>query len=249
MKSKSFLMAMLLVIAMSVSITSCTKEETPDVPQDVIFTLNYTFAESGSMTRATGAEVYNEFYDSYIKTKRLTPTTYSLTFTNKESGAEVAVVKGTWTEKEGIRLPEGTYHVEGTSERIYTGGSIDAASEYVSDTVFIKFDEDIALKENQTELTLTAKYDSYLLMLDATNIKSVTYTGIKNWNFGEADDLKYLFVQRASTVSKTEDRINITRDNNKVTIYVKKLPFEKGKYYYFNDMTNSFDLPPMESGN
>ena len=27
------------------------------------------------------------------------------------------------------------------------------------------------------------------------------------------------------------------------------LPIEIGKYYYFNDITNSFDIPKMESGN
>ena len=27
------------------------------------------------------------------------------------------------------------------------------------------------------------------------------------------------------------------------------IPFEKGKYYYFNDIDNSFNIPPMEEGN
>lgn len=42
----------------------------------------------------------------------------------------------------------------------------------------------------------------------------------------------------------------VTRnDGQKSNINLVDIPFEKGKYYYFNDMTNSFDIPKMESGN
>jgi hypothetical protein len=41
----------------------------------------------------------------------------------------------------------------------------------------------------------------------------------------------------------------IRNDNSQIKIELEKQPFEKGKYYYFNDMTNSFDIPKMESGN
>ena len=41
----------------------------------------------------------------------------------------------------------------------------------------------------------------------------------------------------------------LLKDGMKSTIYLQDIPFTIGKYYYFNNMTNSFDLPPMDSGN
>ena len=77
---------------------SCSKEDDYIANQDVEFNLSYTFAESGSMTRASGADVYGEFYDKYIKTKLLTPTTYSLTFSNS-NGETVMTTSGNGVKK------------------------------------------------------------------------------------------------------------------------------------------------------
>ena len=251
MKSKSFLMAMLLVIAMSASITSCTKEETPDVPQDVTFTLDYTFVESGSMSRATGNEVYEEFYNEYIKAKMLTPSFYSLTFVNKETGAE-ATIKGKWDSKDGIRLPEGEYEVTGTS----TPREKDF-SEW-SDSVHLVFNETVSINRGDTNLTLNAIYDSFLLMFDAENTKSISCkndgftSSVKDDKLSKTDKLFWVFMQQTYyKESRNNDYyLTISRiDGQKSTIMLINIPFEKGKYYYFNDMTNSFDLPPMESGN
>ena len=253
MKSKSFLMAMLLVIAMSASFTSCTKEETLDVPQDVTFTLDYTFVESGSMSRATGTEVYNEFYEKYIKTKVLTPTSYSLTFTNKATGA-TATMEGCWDKTEGIRLVEGEYEVKGVSQPITRNTT-------PSDTVYLSFEENISISKDMDRLLLTAKYDSYLLMLDASNYKEAHFNHYSSNNSNpdikkplyKADNLLTLFIRDfnyGSSYNSMIPKLILTRkDNHSIEVPLNKIPFEKGKYYYFDDMTNSFDLPPMESGN
>lgn len=46
------------------------------------------------------------------------------------------------------------------------------------------------------------------------------------------------------------NRISVKRKDGKYShIVLDKVPFEKGKYYYFNDIDNSFNIPPMEEGN
>ena len=226
---------------------ACDKNESNTTPE-VEFTIDYTFIESGDMTRATGEDVYGQFYNNYIKTKILTPTSYELTFTNTKTG-DIANINGLWASKNGIRLPEGTYTVNGTSYRNYNG-SLDLHSEYISDTTFISFNEEIQLAVDQTTLELTAQYDSYLLLFDSTNISAIEYEGLKRWQLKTYGNLRVLFINRQSTVSTKNDCIKITRtDGTTITIYLKNLPFEIGKYYYFNDMTNSFDIPKMEAGN
>lgn len=245
------ILSTMLIMTSLVCFVSCSNDvEEIYIPQEVEFTLDYTFAESGSMTRATGEEIYSSFYDKYIKTKQFTPTTYSLTFTNKETGA-VATINGRWDKKDAIRLPEGTYDVNGIS----VPQEVDF--EEWSDSVYLVFDEIISLKKENTHMSLTAKYDSYLLMFDAENSTNIAcrctgYTSSIKKGVPYDDKLYWIFMQKSYY---GKDKYNdyyvvITRtDRQKSNIKLVDIPFEKGKYYYFNDMTNSFDIPKMESGN
>ena len=153
--------SMMLVLASFLGLASCANDEIY-TPQEVGLTLDYTFAESGSMTRAAGEEVYGSFYEKYIKTKKLTPTTYSLIFTN-----------GVWGNKDAIRLMEGEYTVAGTSAPQPIEDEM--LSHHISDTVFISFDETVHISKDMTSITLTAKYDSYLLMFDKDNCNEAYY--------------------------------------------------------------------------
>lgn len=249
---KKFLFTMLTVTSVVV-FTACSSDEEHYVPQDVEITLDYTFIESGAMTRATGADVYNEFYEKYIKTRQLTPTTYSLTFTNQETGA-TATINGRWDKKDAIRLTEGIYEVTGVSVPIHK-----KLKGEPSDTTYLSFNEIINITKDMSSIKLQAHYDAYLLMFDAENAKEIYYEHYYDSNYANTHiehnlynagtilsmfirDLEYGDDDRAH-------RIYLTRnDGQKTTITLGKFPFEKGKYYYFNDMTNSFDIPPMESG-
>ena len=120
----------------------------------------------------------------------------------------------------------------------------------VSDTAFLSFKETVNITKDMDYLTLTAKYNSYLLMFDRENSNSVyynCYTYSKELNL--CDDVYALFIERL-TYGNSSNIIAITRNNGtKSSVSLDNFPFEKGKYYYFNDMTNSFDIPKMESGN
>ncbi|MBQ9077398.1 MAG: hypothetical protein IJY31_06100 [Muribaculaceae bacterium] len=187
MKVKSFPLA-LIVLSFACFQSCSSNDEALDSleektnPQDVTVTLDYTFSESGSLTRAIrekaiksseitttakGEEIYTNFHKKCLETRQLTPTTYSLTFTNQETGA-VAIINGRWDKKDGIRLPEGTYNVSGTSTPKEGG-----FKEW-SDSVYLAFNETVSLNKDDTQLTLTAIYDSFLLMLDAENTTNVS---------------------------------------------------------------------------
>ncbi len=245
--------AAMLITASLVCFTACSNDVEPYVPQEVEFTLDYTFIKSGSMTRATDEEVYNDFYERYIKTRQLTPTTYSLTFTNQETGA-VATINGRWDKKDGIRLTEGVYEVTGTSTPIH-----EKLKGEPSDTVYLSFNEAINIRKDMHQLLLHAHYDSYLLMFDGENAQELYYehyynssyanTHVKH-NLYKADPILSIFIRDLKYSGDKPHYIYLTRnDGHKITITLDKFPFEKGKYYYFNDMTNSFDIPKMEPGN
>lgn len=248
------ILSLMLIITSLVCFVSCSNDvEEIYIPQEVEFTLDYTFAESGSMTRATGEEIYSSFYDKYIKTKQLAPTTYSLTFTNVATGAKTTINNGVWKNKDAIRLMEGEYTVTGTSAPRPIESEL--LSHYISDTVFISFDETVHISKDMTNINLTAKYDSYLLMFDKDNCNEAYYhfysDGRNNRkNLYETVNNYILYIHDFPIIGGNDNFIWLIRnDNSQIKIELEKQPFEKGKYYYFNDMTNSFDIPKMESGN
>lgn len=242
---KKFIVLMLLC-AVTV-LYSCEKEYTP---QEVEFSIDYTFETSGSMTRANGEEVYTEFYKKYIETKLLTPKTYTLQFTNNDTKA-TATICGNWGERDAIRLPEGSYTIEGFSQPV-------EKYEY-SDSVFIAFNQVVNLRKDDSKLVLNALYDSFLLLFDAENTTEIKLGTVISSNSSPtkqvASDEKLFWLFLEDTIcsyNREEYAYSLSvyrKDGNRSYISLKNTPLEKGKFYYFNDLSNSFDIPPMESGN
>lgn len=245
MKKNWFYLTFSLLVML---LTSCNNNDEIYIPQEVQFNVNYSFTHNGDMTRSVNSEeTYTKFYDEYIKTKILTPKNYTLTFTNKDKNT-VVTVNGMWDNKDGIRLIEGEYNVSGTSHPL----------DCPSDTVFLKFDETIKITKDMTSLKLTAKYDSYLIMFDTENIKEIYQTcsnthykhNLRKNNVYTIFDTNPTCHDHYPSAASPSDIIKIKRNDDKlITIYLNNFSFEKGKYYYFNDMTNSFDIPTMENGN
>lgn len=225
---------------------SCSKE-TPKghTPEEVTFSLGYSFAESGSMTKS-GSQAYDDFYGKYIKTKELAPKTFVLTFTNKETGA-TATVRGDWAKNHSFKLLAGEYEVTGTSH---------PSTSKCLDSLYLCFNENIIISNETQSINLTAQYDSYLLMFDKGDKNSVKY---RYWPASPAnttelidlnvvDEIYYAFFYELIG-SRPDNAIVINRNGVVSTITMDDMPFEKGKYYYFNDLSNSFDIPPMGNGN
>lgn len=235
----------LLVVSAVIALTGCGSDESDlaQAPKEVNVSLSYSLVESGSMTR-NSEDVYSDFYEKYIKTKQLTPKTFDLTFTNKETGA-TAVVKGDWDKNHSFKLLTGVYEVTGTS-RPQTSNCIDS--------LYLCFNESVEITGSTANINLTAIYDSYMLMFDKSDKQRVVYQLSSGYGADSPtsiplkamDNIYFAFINK---LLANENSIVITRKDFSSTIDMDKIPFEKGKYYYFNDISNSFDIPPMEAGN
>lgn len=215
---------------------------------EVEFTIDWSLVESGSMmTRSTGSDAYSEFYTQYIATKKLTPATYNLTFTEKTSGA-TATFTGRWDNKAIIKLTEGEY--------IVTGSSVPSAN--TTDTLRLAFQDTVSIKKDMTSLTLKAKNDSYLLLFNANTIESSIYkyytspynTPIQK-TCKQGGDVLYMFMKSILGVTgKGYNTIVITSKNgNTATLDLYNAPFTVGKYYYFDNIESILNIPTMEEGN
>lgn len=234
----------LLVASAFIALTSCSSEESEitQAPHEVNVSLSYSLVESGSMTRNSG-EVYSDFYEKYIKTKQLAPKTFELTFTNKETGA-TAVIRGDWNKKHSFKLLTGIYEVTGISH---------PQANNCIDSLYLCFNENVTITNETTGINLTANYDSYLLMFDKSDKKDIklifsSSTGGSGttYSLNNTDNLYYAFIYELLSIGR--NYISISRDGKSSSIELDDMPFEKGKYYYFNDISNSFDIPPMEAG-
>ena len=222
----------MLLCATIVSFSSC--EQAVEEPQIVDVCFGVKFVESGSMSRATVDEIYQEFYNKYIVTKELVLTTYDLTISD-EKGNTVAVIDGTW-DKTTIQLLTGKYKVTGTS----TSSNYSKAS--------LKFEETITISTSET-INLTAKYDCFLLLFPRNN-GTYTYTynrySSSYSDMPTVDDLSYMFIRDAAPDVSYVGATSSDIVNLDLTPY--KDTFQIGCYYYFNIVTGTFNIPPMENG-
>lgn len=238
-----------IIIVLCVLITSCNSNDASIMKSEVDVKLEYSIMQSGSLSRSS-EDVYMEFYESCIKTKKLAPKNFELTFKTDAKDAEVKRIIGTWGDNEGVRLIEGSYKVSGNTSP--------KKSTFAGDSLWLTFDETINIQKEQSRILLSANYDCFLLMFDTTDIESI-YAYRRNndaessrFYLNSSNGIYYLFVHKTSILFDNDSRlmIKIERPSGTlITLDIDKLSFEKGKYYYFNDVTNTFNIDPMESGN
>lgn len=238
-------MKKLLSIATALlTLSACSSSEEPQQPKEMVeFSLNYDFADKGDMARSAGSDAYATFYNNQIKTKKLTPQHFNLVFT--DANGATYTLNSRWDLNTKFNLLEGEYTVTGTSNPVY---------QKTIDTLSIKFDEKITISKENPNISLTAINNCYLLLFGADDITSVKqkakfkdkpYTVDSELN--KTDNLYYSFNRKNS--SWYEYGITISYSNGSTNVInLLKIPFEHGKYYYFNTFTNSFSVPAMEEG-
>lgn len=247
------LFSLMLLLATMLTFTACgdDEDELTVLPDDVTVKLDYSFFESGDMSR-NGETAYQGFYDNFIKTKQIAPYSYSLTFKSENTGE--AVMTGAWGGS-GICLKEGAYTVNGDCFPKISSSAKGAND--ICDSLYLTFNEPITITKSTEKVTLSAIYDCYLLLFDATSIKSIT-ASFGNKKLNQLGDLYYLFVRQDYYTTQgsygpynTYLSLDIVKKDGTNINYFKigGTGFEKGKYYFFNDMTNSFDIEPMPNGN
>ena len=230
------LLLFLLPLAM---VVSCSKDEEP-VQKVGKFTIDYILPQSGSMTKS-GEDLYNDFYEKYIKTKIVTPKRYDITFINKDTGYDMQI-SGVWGDNATVILPYGKYIIQGNS--LHPFGVSQTPAAY--DTLRLSFGGEIVINEESGNITLEAQYDSYMLMFNKQG-NSVTYfTNKEHYNVASKDNIYYFFGYKGMPKSS---EISITKDNgNIIGIEIGVYQFENGIYYYFDDVDHIYNIPPMSPG-
>ena len=232
----------LLLCVAAAGCLSCDNGEDVNVEKklvDVCFGVK--FVESGSMSRGIAEDTYQDFYNKHIVTKELVKDDYKLTIKD-ENGNIIAEVNGTWNTT-SIQLLTGKYRVTGSSTH-----NVDFSK------VSLTFDEEINVSESET-FNLTAQYDCFLLLFPRKDAHYAYYYYDGSYSGSITampiiDDLCYMFIREGSLKSKicyyagfasSQDRVDVTLSNYGEI-------FQIGNYYYFNIVTGTFTIPPMDNG-
>lgn len=235
----------IIIFAAIAVLAGCEKPAQEPTPQDVNITISYTLDTSvgSDMTKATDAEVFDMFYQK-MKTGELVAPSYKLIFTETTTGAKYEF-SGKWVDKDMVTIRTGKYKIEGTST---------ASGNYIQELASIKFDEEIEISTTSSIVTLKAIYDCFLLAFaksDITSLVCVPYQSNyvpDNHAFYEFEDYYYAFVNDKLYSTQSEGHILGRRTQDTFKIMTGYAAFEKGKYYIYNDVSGSFELPKMEAG-
>lgn len=227
-----------LLFLVSMLLFGCERSQFPSHLVDVTF--QYTLSQSGSMTRA--GEVYDTFYELYIKSGQLLPSPFSLHISTLD-GKEIESVSGTWNENQPVTLATGKYRVVGNSK----GGA--TYNDFYSKAVLV-FDEEIEITETTSSILLHANYDCFLLLFDAAektyfrwSADGTSTSGISG-DVPKVSDYYYIFAQGF----KENGSVQWNYGSKENRVWMSDFKFEKGRYYYFNDVSGKFEIPKMQPG-
>lgn len=235
-----------IFLAVVFALISCKKSEPQNVEQYVNVTITYTLDTSvgGDMTKATNAEVFDMFYEK-MRSGELVAPNYELTLTETTTGAKY-VFSGKWANNDMVTIRTGKYQVEGKST---------AKGNNTQELASIRFNEEIEISTSSSSVVLQAIYDCYLLAFAKSDI-----TELKNYAAGMGSMLEpvdffvyqgyyYVFVNETIYAGVNDGLIYGRRTNGSTfKIYTYNAKFDKGKYYIYNDVSGSFELPKMEAG-
>lgn len=234
---------LVLFVFLFVTILSCSKSKI-DAVKEVDVSFSYVLpGRSGSMVRSASSDIYDSFFESYVKTRQVLPDVYTLTVSDKE-GKVVATLSGKWSAKDFTRLEVGSYHISGESK----GGT--NYSEWYSKAPLL-FDEDIEITSTTTNIILSAKYNCFLLLFDATNKSRFEWSADGSASSGisgtipQLGEVYYIFPQ----YFKSNGSIKWVENGKENCIWMGGYEFKTGYYYYFDDLSGSFVIPKMEAGN
>ena len=214
-----------------------TDEETVSV----YFIYNLPTDNGSSMTKATNAEVFDEFYQKIVSAELVAPT-YELVLTETTTGGRYEF-SGSWKSHDMVTLRTGTYHIVGAS--IASGDNIQDKCSFV-------FDETVVITASSSSITLNAIYDCFLLIFSAKDIESISnFNGETSTPLHSFDNYKYAFVNSVLYKEGKQNEaylLGTNTDGAEFKCYTGSLYFEKGKFYVYNSVTGGFTVPKMEEG-
>ena len=215
------------------------------------FTISFSLDESvgESMTRSAVSDGWKKFY-AKIKSGEIVADSYDLTFTNSETNQSYTF-NGMWANKEMLVLPTGKYSVSGTSN---DGG------ERIQEKCSLSFDITVEIGDNTTEIKLNADYNCFLLAFEDENIDEITNhffdehqtNGYGTERLYSLDGYIYCFVNNQLSGKYYTGDYNYLlgkyKSGGEFKIITYEAKFQKGKYYIYNTVPASFNVPEMESG-
>ena len=241
----AFLCSLFIAFFISLCLASCEYNQviTPD-SEVVQIKLDYSLPFTAGTRSVEAEDVYDEYYEQQILTRKLTPKNFELTLNGSDKYQYS--ITGIWGKDNSLCPKVGNYKVYGSSKP--------ADNPLVSDTVSFTFNTEIKISKNQTDVIIPATYSNSLLLFKAENIKSVKARidkrEVVDKEFEPHNGIYGLYVNCSYDSDYYSYQIIITFENGKqYVIYYKSCGFEVGKYYYFNLATMGFDLPKMENGN
>ena len=228
---------------LALSLTGCNKTETK--PEDdkvtVYFTYNLPPNNGTSMTKATNADVFNEFYASIVSAE-LVAEDYELVLTDVQTGARYEVL-GKWNSHSMVTLSTGVYQVSGVSK---------AKGDNIQEKCSFTFNEQIEISPTSSSITLSAKYDCALLIFSAQDIASLSnYNGEGLTPLFSFSKYRYAFVNDKLYKEGKKDEAYLQgmySDSAEFKFFTGNASFEKGKYYVYNTVAGGFNVPEMEEG-
>lgn len=240
-------MKKLFFTIMAMSILCACQKETEYIPEDVTFTIDYTLDKGVNMTRS-GADLYNDFYNNFVKTKKVGYPKYELNF--YQNNELVGTFSGEW-DATLVTLPEGTYTVEGTSKS--NKKWLDNSSNQPQHSnLSLDFKETVVISKNQNSITLNPTYDCYLVFFDTELVETAMIecpyesgSSSTMWRFSDAGGIKYAFINSASYATKIQYK---TKDGDSGELNISAMGFEIGKYYCLDAVATGYQLPPMDGG-
>ena len=238
---------LLLLCATVAVLFSCSKSDIPapvEEREQVSVSFDYTFTKGQTMVKSAGDD-YNSFYNAKIATKQITPENYNITLTDKSTGT-VYEHEGKWGGNDRVQILSGTYKVTGYSRPVTK----------TIDTLAMVFNEEITVSAQGSSITLNAENDSYFLIFGKEYLSSVKY---KSWDGSVAKgidvqlkdfDNKFFYMFIREFPYPSQNILTLIDINSKTsTIDIQKNSFKKGYYYYFNALSNTFNIPQMTAGN
>lgn len=216
----------------------------PTEKKQVSFSLEYVFdINSGDEMTRSNSDIYSDFYNDKIITKQLIPDNYAITFHCIDNGMDYKF-SGKWSQNDMITLLEGNYTVNGSTW---------ADGKYIQEMASLKFVQNVEITKDTENVVLKADYDCFLLFFNKSNITSLKINnpslsdGISVFTY---KNTYYCFVNQPFSSYNSSLKFEGERSNGaSFSINVMNAKFEKSKYYFFNDINGSFEIPQMQPGN
>ena len=239
MKRKLFAIAA-VIVAMFTS-ASCTKENTNQSDDARVWFIMHLDDSSGiTMSKATNSEVYALFYEKLLDGS-LAALTYNLKLTEQTTGLEYTFT-GKWGDQFISTIKSGKYKLVGDAI---------AEGNYIQEKCSFSFSQDVDIVAGDNEVSLTANYESFLLIFTSQKIESLqNNSGTVCEDFYSLGDYKYAFVNYLLyDVNYVDDAcIQGKVDGKDFKTPTGKLAFEIGKYYIYNEVGSLVNIPNMNEG-